>query len=178
MPSSHSCVASTHRIRRTIIGHLTGRVIWDSSKPYCCNQPQSAIPHSAPGATRLCIQSATGLGVQRRRRLRALASGIASMGPDQKVTLQAGLAGRAHLVATCHERDLDHALADVRRDLIRQIEEERSRRDPASAGRPVIARLDPGPGFDGALYHDPAVVPVGGRLADVAERRSSGAAAF
>jgi hypothetical protein len=27
-------------------------------------------------------------------------------------------------VATCHERDLDHALADVRSDLIRQIEEE------------------------------------------------------
>src|SRR5215204_7133947 len=39
-------------------------------------------------------------------------------GPDQKVTLQAWLAGRAHLVATSHERDLDHALADVRRDMI------------------------------------------------------------
>jgi len=34
-----------------------------------------------------------GLGVQGRRRLRALASGIASMGPDQKVTLQAWLSG-------------------------------------------------------------------------------------
>jgi hypothetical protein len=66
-------------------------------------------------------------------------------------------------VATCHELDLDHALADVRRDLIRQIEEEAAAR-PASAGRPVIARLDPGPGFDGALYHDPAVVPVGGSV--------------
>ena len=51
-------------------------------------------------------------------------------GPDQKVTLQAWLAGRAHLVATSHERDLDHALAEVRRELIRQIEDERSRRDP------------------------------------------------
>ena len=50
-------------------------------------------------------------------------------GPDQKVTLQAWLAGRAHLVATSHERDLEHALA-VRRDLIRQIEDERSRREP------------------------------------------------
>ena len=28
-------------------------------------------------------------------------------GPDQKVTLQAWLAGRAHLVATSHKRDLD-----------------------------------------------------------------------
>jgi hypothetical protein len=51
-------------------------------------------------------------------------------GPDQKVTLQAWLAGRAHLVATSRERDLDHALAEVRRDLIRQIEDERSRREP------------------------------------------------
>ena len=51
-------------------------------------------------------------------------------GPDQKVTLQAWLAGRAHLVATSHERHLDHALAEVRRDLIRQIEDERSRREP------------------------------------------------
>ena len=50
--------------------------------------------------------------------------------PDQKVTLQAWLAGRSHLVATSHERDLDHALAEVRRDLIRQIEDERSRREP------------------------------------------------
>jgi len=54
-------------------------------------------------------------------------------GPDQKVTLQAWLAGRTHLVATSHERDLDHALAEVRRDLIRQIEEERSRREPRRA---------------------------------------------
>jgi ribosome-associated translation inhibitor RaiA len=51
-------------------------------------------------------------------------------GPDQKLTLQAWLAGRAHLVATSHERDLDHALAEVRRELIRQIEDERSRREP------------------------------------------------
>ena len=51
-------------------------------------------------------------------------------GSDQKVTLQAWLAGRAHLVATSHEHDLDQALAEVRRDLIRQIEDERSRREP------------------------------------------------
>jgi ribosome-associated translation inhibitor RaiA len=50
--------------------------------------------------------------------------------PDQKVTLQAWLPGRAHLVATSRERDLDHALADVRKDLIRQVEDERSRRAP------------------------------------------------
>jgi hypothetical protein len=33
-------------------------------------------------------------------------------------------------VATSHERDLDQALAEVRRDLIRQVEDERSRREP------------------------------------------------
>jgi ribosome-associated translation inhibitor RaiA len=51
-------------------------------------------------------------------------------GPDQKVTLQAWLGGRAHLVATSHQHDLDHALAEVRKELIRQIEDERSRREP------------------------------------------------
>jgi ribosome-associated translation inhibitor RaiA len=51
-------------------------------------------------------------------------------GADQKVSLQAWLPGRAHLVATSREHDLDHALAEVRRDLIRQIEDERSRREP------------------------------------------------
>jgi hypothetical protein len=51
-------------------------------------------------------------------------------GPDQKVTLQAWLPERVHLVATSHERELDHALADVRKDLIRQIEDERTRREP------------------------------------------------
>ena len=51
-------------------------------------------------------------------------------GPDQKVTLQAWLAGRAHLVAVSHKSDLDQALAEVRIDLIRQIEDEKSRREP------------------------------------------------
>jgi hypothetical protein len=51
-------------------------------------------------------------------------------GKDQKLTLQAWLGGRAHLVATSHERDLDDALAEVRRDLIRQIGDEKSRREP------------------------------------------------
>ena len=56
-------------------------------------------------------------------------------GPDQKVTLQAWLGGRTHLVATSHEHDLDHALAEVRRELIRQIEDERSRREPRKRGK-------------------------------------------
>jgi hypothetical protein len=32
-------------------------------------------------------------------------------------------------VATSHQRDLDHALAEVRKELIRQIEEKKSRRE-------------------------------------------------
>jgi ribosome-associated translation inhibitor RaiA len=49
-------------------------------------------------------------------------------GPDRKLTLQAWLAGRVHLVATSHQRDLDHALAEVRKELVRQIEEKKPRR--------------------------------------------------
>ena len=56
-------------------------------------------------------------------------------GPDRKVTLQAWLAGRVHLVATSHVRDLDHALAEVRKDLIRQIEEQKSRRESGKRGK-------------------------------------------
>jgi hypothetical protein len=62
MPSRHSGVASTHRIRRTVIGHFTGRVIWDISKPSCCKQPQPAIPHSAPGVSHYALHLLLGLG--------------------------------------------------------------------------------------------------------------------
>jgi ribosome-associated translation inhibitor RaiA len=50
--------------------------------------------------------------------------------PDQKVTLQAWPAGWPRLVAVAQGRDLDHALIEARRELIRQIEDERSRRKP------------------------------------------------
>jgi ribosome-associated translation inhibitor RaiA len=70
-------------------------------------------------------------------------------GSDQKVTLQAWLAGRAHLVATSHERDLDHALAEVRRDLIRQIEDERSRREPRKRRKTRYRGPDPASGDTG-----------------------------
>src|SRR5215204_5640327 len=71
-------------------------------------------------------------------------------GPDQKVTLQAWLAGRAHLVATPHERDLDHALGEVRRELIRQIEDERSRREPRKRRKTRYRGPDPASGDTGA----------------------------
>ena len=72
-------------------------------------------------------------------------------GPDQKVTLHAWLflAGRAHLVATSHERDLDHALGEVRKDLIRQIEDERSRREPRKRRKTRYRGPDPASGDTG-----------------------------
>jgi hypothetical protein len=46
----------------TLIGHFTGRVIWDISKPSCCKQPQPAIPHSAPGVSHYALHLLLGLG--------------------------------------------------------------------------------------------------------------------
>jgi ribosome-associated translation inhibitor RaiA len=52
-------------------------------------------------------------------------------GRDQRITLEAFLGGWSPLVATASDNDLDHAIADVRKELIRQIEDEKSRRDPS-----------------------------------------------
>lgn len=47
---------------------------------------------------------------------------------EQKVTLEAWLPGWPSLVATSAEPDFDHALVLVRKDMIRQIEDEKARR--------------------------------------------------
>ncbi len=66
-------------------------------------------------------------------------------GRDQRVTLEARLAGWPRIVATSHEDDLDRALTEVRDDLIRQIEDAKARRDPhkhrtpGKQGRPPSA---------------------------------------
>lgn len=60
-------------------------------------------------------------------------------GPDQKVTLQMWPAGWPHLVAVAHDRDPEHALIEARKELIRQLEDERSRR------KPVKGRTSPHP---------------------------------
>ncbi len=60
-------------------------------------------------------------------------------GPEQKVTLEAWLPRWHSLVATSAERELDHALVDVRKDMIRQIEDEKTRRAPHK-GRAVRER--------------------------------------
>lgn len=49
-------------------------------------------------------------------------------GPEQKVTLEAWLPRWPSLVATATERELDPALIEVRKEMIRQIEDEKTKR--------------------------------------------------
>jgi hypothetical protein len=51
-------------------------------------------------------------------------------GPEQKVTLEAWLPGWPSLVATAIDRDLDHALVDVRKDMIREIDDQKTKHEP------------------------------------------------
>jgi hypothetical protein len=51
-------------------------------------------------------------------------------GSEQKVTLEARLPGWPSLVATSVNRDLDHALVEVRKDMIRQIDDEKAKHEP------------------------------------------------
>ncbi len=61
-------------------------------------------------------------------------------GPEQKVTLEAWLPRWPSLVATAADRDLDHALVGVRKDMIRQIEDEKTKRQPRNAHAPRKGR--------------------------------------
>ena len=49
-------------------------------------------------------------------------------GPEQKITLEAQLPGLGLVVATSAHRDLDHALIEARKELIRQIDDEKAKR--------------------------------------------------
>jgi len=49
---------------------------------------------------------------------------------EQKVSIRAILPGYPTLVGTAVDHDLDRALMDARRDLIRQIEDEKKKRQP------------------------------------------------
>jgi ribosome-associated translation inhibitor RaiA len=53
-------------------------------------------------------------------------------GKEQQVTLRAELAGYPPIVASAVDRDLTHALAEAKRELIRQIEDEKKKREPKS----------------------------------------------
>ncbi len=51
-------------------------------------------------------------------------------GVEQKVTLEARLPGLPALVATSNDPDLDHALVVVRKELARQVDDAKTRREP------------------------------------------------
>jgi ribosome-associated translation inhibitor RaiA len=51
-------------------------------------------------------------------------------GDEQKVTLEARLPQVPVLVASAHHRDLDRALVEARKELIRQIDDAKDKREP------------------------------------------------
>ena len=53
-------------------------------------------------------------------------------GREQQVTLRADLPGYPQLVVKAADPDLDRALAEAKRELVRQIEEEKRKREPKS----------------------------------------------
>ena len=53
-------------------------------------------------------------------------------GKEQRVTLRTSLPGRAPLVAVAGNPDVTHALTEAKRELIRQLEHQKSVHDPMS----------------------------------------------
>jgi ribosome-associated translation inhibitor RaiA len=51
-------------------------------------------------------------------------------GPEQTITVEAWLPGLPPLVAKARGKDVDHALVEARKDLIRQLEDEKDRHKP------------------------------------------------
>jgi hypothetical protein len=56
-------------------------------------------------------------------------------GKEQRITLRTSLPGRAPLVAVADNPDLTRALCEAKRELIRQIEHQKSAREPMSNRR-------------------------------------------
>jgi ribosome-associated translation inhibitor RaiA len=54
---------------------------------------------------------------------------------EQKVTLEVLLPGLPPLVASAADRDINHALIEARKELIRQIEDAKDRQEPHKGGR-------------------------------------------
>ena len=53
-------------------------------------------------------------------------------GKEQRVTLRTSLPGHAPIVAVAENTDITHALTDAKRELIRQLEHQKSAHDPMS----------------------------------------------
>ncbi|MCV7244053.1 hypothetical protein H7J83_15135 [Mycobacterium mantenii] len=56
-------------------------------------------------------------------------------GNEQRVTLRTSLPGRAPLVAVAENPDITRAICEAKRELIRQLEHQKSARDPMSSRR-------------------------------------------
>jgi ribosome-associated translation inhibitor RaiA len=62
-------------------------------------------------------------------------------GKEQRVTLRTSLPGRAPLIAVAENPDITHAICDAKRELIRQLEHQKSARDPMSSRRRSSATI-------------------------------------
>ncbi len=62
-------------------------------------------------------------------------------GKEQRVTLRTSLPGGPPLVAVAENPDITHALSDAKRELIRQLEHQKSARDPMSGRRGSSATI-------------------------------------
>ncbi|MCV7438205.1 hypothetical protein H7K35_13580 [Mycobacterium seoulense] len=56
-------------------------------------------------------------------------------GTEQRVTLRTSLPGRPPLVAVAENPDITRAICEAKRELIRQLEHQKSARDPMSRRR-------------------------------------------
>jgi ribosome-associated translation inhibitor RaiA len=54
-------------------------------------------------------------------------------GKEQRVTLRTSLPGHEPIVAVAENTDVTHALTEAKRELIRQLEHQKSARDPMSS---------------------------------------------
>jgi ribosome-associated translation inhibitor RaiA len=62
-------------------------------------------------------------------------------GKEQRVTLRTSLPGLAPLVAVAENPDITRAICDAKRELIRQLEHQKSARDPMSSRRRSSATI-------------------------------------
>jgi ribosome-associated translation inhibitor RaiA len=62
-------------------------------------------------------------------------------GKEQRVTLRTSLPGRAPLVAVAENPDITRAICDAKRELIRQLEHQKSARNPMSGRRRSSATI-------------------------------------
>jgi ribosome-associated translation inhibitor RaiA len=62
-------------------------------------------------------------------------------GKEQRVTLRTSLPGHAPLVAVAENPDITHAICEAKRELIRQLEHQKSARDPMGSHRRSTATI-------------------------------------